>query len=103
LAGAGLIKGETVGGKTYFYPERTITREEAVTIIGRSLHVADVDISGAGEPFPDFSKVHDWAKPSVAVLYGQKWISGFDDGLFYPQNTLTRGQAAKIISKYAGL
>lgn len=46
--------------------------------------------------------VPNWAKPSVFYLSHAKWIDGFD-GSFYPNNTLTRAQAAKILSRFLGI
>jgi hypothetical protein len=37
LASRGIIKGEQVNGKLYFQPDRPISRQEAATIIPRSV------------------------------------------------------------------
>ncbi|HLN64918.1 MAG TPA: S-layer homology domain-containing protein [Symbiobacteriaceae bacterium] len=103
LAERGLIKGEVVGSQTFFYPDRTITRAEAATIIGRVLGIAGEDVSGAPSKLADFSRVPDWAKPSVLILSEMGWVSGFPDGNFYPGNTLNRDQAAKILANFIGM
>lgn len=102
LAGRGLLKGEVVDGATYFRPDRTISRAEAATILGRIMGVAELDLSTAGlEPadyqLPDLDQVPDWARPSVLILRKMGWITGFPDGTFRPAQILNRDQAAKIL------
>ena len=44
-----------------------------------------------------------WAEKEILFLAEQGWISGYSDGTFKPNNTVTRAQAAKIISNFLGL
>jgi S-layer homology domain len=44
----------------------------------------------------------DWFYPYVRCLYCQGIIVGYPDGTFRPNNELTRGQLAKIVSMSAG-
>jgi len=99
----GLIMGETVDGKTYYYPNRTISRAEAATIIGRLLTIADVDLEGETADFTDWDAIPTWARPSVVVLAEMKWINGFPDGRYQPMQTLQRDQAARIFSNFLGV
>jgi hypothetical protein len=103
LAAEGLMKGENVGGANYAYPHRTITRAEAAAILGRSLGINDSWVLSGGAGFSDFSRVPDWAKPSVIFLSRMKWLGGFPDGTYGPSQSLTRAQAAKVLVKYLGL
>lgn len=59
-------------------------------------------ISGLAQTntFPD---VPDWAKESVNYLVDKQVISGMPDGTFAPDGTLTRAQAATIMTKVLGL
>jgi len=45
--------------------------------------------------FPDL--VGHWARPVVSLLAARRIVDGFQDGLYYPAQTLTRGQFAKLI------
>jgi hypothetical protein len=102
LANRGLISGETRNGQRYFRPGDTISRAEAVSIIGRQ---QGITAEYAGEyvpPLSDFASVPDWAKPHVAVLQYAGWVNG-SNGKFNPNNTLTRAEAATLLSKYWGL
>jgi len=103
MAERGWISGETVGGRTYFRPSRTITRAEAAAIIGRSQRVANLDITGIAPPFTDWKAVPNWARPSVVALAGAGWVSGYGNGDFRPSGTLTRAEAARILSRFIGL
>ncbi|MNR36615.1 Endoglucanase precursor [compost metagenome] len=49
-------------------------------------------------PFNDSASTSEWAKSSIAEAYAQGWLSGQGDGLFMPQQALTRAESAKVIS-----
>jgi hypothetical protein len=100
---AGLIKGEVVGGKTYFYPDRTISRAEASTIIGRYLEIADEEVGSGAQVFGDEAQIPAWARSSVLILADARWITGFPDGRFMPGANLNRDQAAKILANFLGM
>jgi hypothetical protein len=103
LAENRLIEGDMINGQSYFYPKNKISRAEAAIIIGRQLEISNKDFNADIPTFKDFNMVPNWAKPSVFYLSHAKWIDGFDDGSFYPNNTLTRAQAAKILSRFLGI
>ena len=103
LAEEGIISGEIINGKRYFFPNRTITRAEATAILGRILGVSDIDVSDVDSSFKDFSSIPNWAKASVLILAENDWIHGYKDNTFKPFNTLTRAEAAQIISKFIEL
>ncbi len=52
--------------------------------------------------YHDVSKDH-WAYNEIKVLGEQKMINGFPNSMFYPENNLTRAQAAIIIGNVKGL
>lgn len=98
---AGLARGEVENGRLYFHPERTITRAEVATIVGR---VLGLDQLGYTAPaFSDWAQVQDWARPSVANLAELGWVNGFPDGSYRPEAELLRSQAAKVLAKFLGL
>ena len=51
--------------------------------------------SGNGLPFPDRDSIQ--YPEAIETLVGLGVLNGYDDGLFHPQDTLTRGQACKIL------
>lgn len=98
---AGLARGEAQDGRLYFHPERTITRAEVATIVGR---VLGLDTGAYTTPsFTDWAQVQDWARPSVANLAELGWVNGFPDGSYRPEAELLRSQAAKVLVNFLGL
>ena len=89
-------------GNNKIAPERTLTREQAATILGR-LHkyTPTADLS-ALNVFSDQSKLSDYSKSYVAEAVKQGYINGYTDGTFRPQGTLTRGEIAKLLYGYMG-
>lgn len=98
---AGLVQGERVDGRLYFYPDRTITRAEAATILGRALNQAEA--TDYSPPFTDWATVPTWAQPAVANMAKRGWLSGFPDGSYQPAAQLTRAQAARVLSRFMGM
>jgi hypothetical protein len=95
LAATGQIQGEDVHGIRYFYPNRNITRVEAAAIINRNKALTGAPIK---DIFRDFKQIPDWGRDAVTQLWNDHWISGYEDGNFYPFRTLTRAEAAKLLA-----
>lgn len=71
-----------------------ITREEAMTIVGRGLKLSqEADLS----VFADAGAVSDWALPHVKSLVALGIVSG-SGGRLNPGSAITRAEAAKILS-----
>ncbi len=91
LSALGMISG--VGNNKY-EPERSITRAEFTSIAMRF-----ADATNAGENI--FTDVHqnDWYYNFVvgSIKYG--WISGYPDGTFRPNNTITRAEVTSIVNR----
>lgn len=76
-----------------FRPGELITREEIVVMITRSLELA-----GGSSSFDDVSRKDEhYNEISAAVNSGI--ITGYDDGLFRPKNTATRGETAAMVCR----
>lgn len=92
----GYISGRSDDGNSiYFDPESTITRAEAFTIIGRIVGIDDSYTLG----FADNAQIPQWAYASMATLADKGIIQGFEDNTIRPNNSITRAEAAVIISK----
>ena len=91
----GIIQGVGVEGKTYFKPTSPISREEVMTIIGRTQERGFAEAK-LGQ-FGDSNQVSSWALPYVKTLVEQGVISGYD-GKLWPKNPVTRAQVATIIT-----
>ena len=70
-----------------------ITRIEAANIAGK-ISVYTQNIS-----FTDLDEVPDWAIAGLKSSVNHKFMKGYEDGTFRPNNTLTRAEAAAIVSK----
>ena len=91
----GYIQGSmNKDGLLYFNPTSSISREEAMTIIGRSQDrgYEEANISTYG----DSSSVSVWAAPYLKTLVAQEVISGYNN-MLSPKAYVTRGQMAKMV------
>jgi|GEM_PF-2732810 len=88
----GLMQGYKDGT---FGAEKPITRAEMATLAA-ALHGDSSSVrSGAG--FTD-TKGH-WAEANIAQVQGAGLISGYEDGAFRPDESLTRAQAVTIMNR----
>ncbi len=90
----GLIKGEGSAEGVAFKPASTLTRAQAATILGRTQEGGQMCADLA---FTDARDIPAWAGRYVAELVFRGVLSGYEDGYFLPNGTLTRAQAAKIL------
>ena len=91
----GLISGYEDGT---FKPNNNITRAEFVLILNNAM---GFEKKGTVS-FKDV-KDNDWFKNAVAIAVGEGYTSGYQDGTFKPNATITRAEAAVMIAKAAGL
>lgn len=89
----GLIKGVE---ENLFAPEVTTTRAMIVTM----LHRLEGEPEASGSTFSDVKDADYYAKP-VAWAAQNNIVMGYGDGLFGPDDTITREQLAAILYRYA--
>ena len=87
--------GIVAEGET-FEPESYITRQDAMTMIGRAFYVRSVD-STAVEGFADYSEISDYALDYVAGLVEQGLVGGYEDNTIRPLAQITRAESVKIL------
>lgn len=92
-AAMGYVDGYSDGT---FKPNQTITRAEAVVIL---MHVADQHDYSFDEGDIDFwdVDVYDWFAYAVIIADRDNLVNGYSNGSFGPNNSITRGEAAKIL------
>ena len=95
LAQKGALKVFGDGG---FKPKRTVTRAEFVAIVSNFDRLP----RGAPNPFSDITPDH-WAYDHIISAYTKRWISGYPDGEFKPQNNITRAEAVAMINRVLGI
>lgn len=94
LASLGLLEGV---GNNLFAPDRLITRAEFTVI---AMRFTEGDVTGTNI----FSDVHtsDWFYDQVvgSIQYG--WITGYADGTFQPNKTISRAEVTTIVNRMLG-
>ena len=91
----GLLQGtETAGGELLCNPLATISRAEAITLLGRTQArgYAEDDLSA----FTDADQVPQWAASYIKTLVAQGVVNGTNDQI-RPSGLLTRGEVAKLL------
>jgi uncharacterized protein YvpB len=81
-----------------FRPKGTLTREEFATMIYN--YKNDGEILKQDICFSDISD--SYAFEYIRTLYQQGILSGYPDGTFRPQNTITRGEVAAVLFTLSG-
>ncbi len=76
-----------------YRPDKTISREEAATIVSRMLGDKK---SNTQNIFNDVANDR-WSAKYIAYLYDNGIISGYKDGNFRPDDKITRGEYSRII------
>ena len=93
----------TNGGSTATPAQATGTATTATTAIATAAATGTATaITGCTITFSDVPNDHTFY-PFVRCLACQGILGGYDDGTFRPDNLITRGQIAKIVSNAAGI
>ena len=98
----GTIKAVYSGAFNGYIP---ITREEMAVLAQymyqytRNANTMKSMKPGEDLPFTDADDISGWAHEAVKLAYAQGFIDGMGDGTFAPKATLTRAEAATIISR----
>lgn len=92
----GYMGGSNENGKLYAKPGSTITRQEAMVILARTMPDASGSVSDLDKKFTDSAKIADWAKESLARMVSAGIISG-SNGKLNPTGKVTRAEVAKML------
>lgn len=79
-----------------------INRAEAARILVRTNGIKPVSVEETEIPFTDFKWIPDTYKPYVLTAYEEGWLSGYPDGSFRPNHSITRAEASVILTKSMG-
>lgn len=93
LASKGIINGKSEG---VFDPSNTVTRAEFVSMIARIIRLTKADVNSI--QFDDVKK-DAWYAEAVAATTEAGIINGRTANTFAPDDTITRQEISKIISK----
>ncbi|MBQ3287314.1 MAG: S-layer homology domain-containing protein [Firmicutes bacterium] len=92
--------GIAKGDGTNFQPESSITRQEAMALLYRTLEITGHDMNSysvALNTFTDVDKVADWAVEPISALVGARIIQGSNNEL-NPLGNLTRAEMAVALN-----
>lgn len=92
--------GIAKGDGSSFMPDEPITRQDAMTLILRTLDVVGIGIEGEAdlEAFSDAGDIADYARDSIAKLVNAKVING-NDGKILPGDNMTRAEMAVALHR----
>ena len=96
MRNTGLFVGEKVGGKECFYPEKTVTRGEFLTMVVDALDIPLEDTAYSAVP----SDTPLWLKPYLAAAIRSGLTAGLPeqaDGCFHPEEPITGAEAAVML------
>ena len=78
-----------------FKPDNPMTRAEVAAVIASAYNLTQ---STSTNPFSDLNQNH-WSFSNVMALMDNYVISGYPDGHFRPNNSMTRAEFAAVMSK----
>lgn len=85
----------------HFEPEKPITREEVAAIIAE---VSNPDGDSSSEAYVTFRDIKDSPfKIAIMKCAMRKLVNGYPDNSFKPGNSLTRAEAAVVLTKLYGM
>ncbi len=94
--------GIAKGDGTRFNPKSSITREEAMTLIYRTLDEVDLDLeyttSKTTSSFTDYSSVSNYARDSISYLIRHGIVIGSNNKIT-PKSNITRAEMAVILHR----
>ncbi len=99
MVNAGVMQGEYVNGVPYFYPGDTVTREEFITMVMKTVGLSDIpEINKA--VFTDDGEIGEEYRNYCRAAEKLGFINGSEaDGKIYfkPKSTITRAEVAVIL------
>ena len=96
LYAEGIMMGRQDGNRLVFAPRAGITREEAVTTLGRT---GEMGYSLAPAGFADEKNISSYAVGYMNMFAANGVLSGYSDGTIRPKNNIKRSEIAAIIYK----
>lgn len=90
----GIFTGSAEGNALYANASQTITRAQAMTLLGR---VQPKGYAPSTEAFLDQGDIPAWAAEYVPILVGQGVVNGYG-GYVRPQDPITRAEVAKVLT-----
>jgi len=104
-ASNGIVNGRSAAE---FDPNSNITRAEMATMAANALREVlayedAADVEAALSAFKDAADVQEWYKAGVALMAAEELIKGKGQGMYDPNGTATRAEAAVIVYRLFAL
>ena len=80
-----------------FRPEQPVSRAELVKLLSAFFP----ELTPGAVSFPDVPAGH-WAADVISFAAGQGWVSGYPDGTFQPERSISRAEAVKLVNQALG-
>ncbi len=106
LAERGIIQGETLGDKSFFRPQSSVTRGEFLVMVMRCTDLIGEVPTVSNTGFSDDADIPTWMKGYVKTAQLCGVISGNDDDgvlSFAPDRLITRAEAAVMLNNALAL
>lgn len=97
LESMGIVSGY---GNGYYYPDNYLTRAQFCKLAVLALGLSSSSALST-DPFSDVSSSY-WARSYINLAYSKSLISGYGNGIFGPENTVTYGQAVTVLLRLLG-
>ncbi len=86
--------------KTTASPNATLTREQAVYILGRNMRLKET--TGETLDFSDSRSISNWSQGMVHSAVDHYIVTGYSDGSFRPQGAVARSEMAALLHRSIG-
>lgn len=85
--------------ETHFAPDEPLNREQVCTILARFAAMEKLELIQVKETnqFKDSLYISSYARSGVTACQISGVVTGYDDGFFYPTNTMTRQECAAVV------
>lgn len=89
--------------KSHFGPDQGVTREQVATFLIRYANKFKVNMVAVNEPdqFIDSLSISSYARSAVTACKVGGIINGYENGYFYPKNSILRSEVASIVYKFS--
>lgn len=94
--------GIILGDAGRFRPNNNVTRQEFAAMVARAIIGRENIPAGGTISSADADRIPSWATDYIYAAYSNVWMRGDTHNNFNPQNNLTRGEAATVISRALG-
>ncbi|MBE6662482.1 MAG: hypothetical protein E7606_04285 [Ruminococcaceae bacterium] len=106
LTERGIMSASVIGNKSYFHPNKTVSRLDFLVAAMKTIGLEDV-VDCAATVFDDDADIPDGLRGYVALAQQKNYICGKIDGegrlLFAPNDEITRAEAAVLLARMAGV